>query len=139
MSNYTITTTISQPYDDTVEAVREALGDQGFGVLTEIDLQAALKEKLDVDIAPQVILGACRPPLAYEAIQAEPSIAAVLPCNVVVREEADGRLDVAFMDPVAVLQMTSHPEVARVAHEVRGRLERVRTSLVQGAVDGTPG
>lgn len=90
MSSYTLTTTLNQPYAGAVDAVRAALEQQGFGVLTEIDLKAALKEKLGVDVAPQVILGACRPPLAYEAIQADPSIAAVLPCNVVVRSLDEG-------------------------------------------------
>ena len=98
MSNYTITTTINQPYDDAVAAVREALGDQGFGVLTEIDLKASLKEKLDVDVAPQVILGACRPQLAHQALAADPSVAALLPCNVVVREDADGEESVHVLD-----------------------------------------
>ena len=89
MSDYTISTTLDLGYDEAVEAVRTALGDQGFGILTEIDLKATMKEKLDVDIEPQVILGACRPPLAYEAIQAEPAIATVLPCNVVVRSTGE--------------------------------------------------
>lgn len=129
MSNYTITTTISQPYDCTVEAVREALGDQGFGVLTEIDLQAALKEKLDVDIAPQVILGACRPPLAYEAIQAEPSIAAVLPCNVVVRAlDHDTTLVEAF-DPDAMMGLADHPGLSKIAGDAKARLGRAFAAL----------
>ena len=83
--DYTLSTTLALPYDDAVAATREALADQGFGILTEIDLAPRMKAKLDVDLPPQVILGACRPPLAYEAIQVDPSIAAVLPCNVVVR------------------------------------------------------
>ena len=85
MAGFTLTTTLALPYDDAVEATRAALGEQGFGILTEIDLKATLKTKLDVDVAPQVILGACRPALAYEALSVDPSIAAVLPCNVVVR------------------------------------------------------
>ena len=86
----TMRTTLAAPYDDAVLAVREALGDQGFGVLTEIDLRATLKTKLDVDVAPQVILGACRPQLAHRALEAAPSVAALLPCNVVVRELGAG-------------------------------------------------
>ena len=83
--SYSISTTLRLPFDEALGATREALGSQGFGILTEIDIRATMKAKLDADVAAQVILGACRPPLAYEAIQVDPSIAAVLPCNVVVR------------------------------------------------------
>ena len=85
MGTYTLDATIARPYAEVLAATRAALADQGFGILTEIDLAATLKSKLDVDLLPQVILCACRPALAYEALQADPSIAAVLPCNVVVR------------------------------------------------------
>ena len=111
----------------------EALKAEGLGVLTEIDIQAAVKAKLDVDVRPHRILGACNPPLAHRALGAEPDIGLLLPCNVTLREEPDGRLLEAFMDPVAVLQMTSNVEVAKVVHEVKERLLRVKVSLLAPA------
>ncbi len=98
-----------------LEDVRSALGDQGFGVLTEIDLAGTLKEKIDADIAPQVILGACRPPLAHAAVQAEPSIGLLLPCNVVVRSLEDGRTAVEAMDPRVMVTVTGNEALGDVA------------------------
>ncbi len=129
MSSYTITTTVNQPYPAAVEAVRMALGDQGFGVLTEIDLKAALKEKLDVDIAPQIILGACRPPLAYEAIQAEPSIAAVLPCNVVVRSLDPDTTVVEAFDPDAMMGLADNEALHTIATDAKQRINAAFAAL----------
>ena len=131
MSTYTITTTLNQPYSAAVAAVRAALGDQGFGVLTEIDLQATLKEKLDVDIEPQVILGACRPTLAYEAIQAEPSIAAVLPCNVVVRSLDPGTTVVEAFDPDVMMGFGDNESLHRIATDARQRLIAALDALTE--------
>ncbi len=132
MSSYTITTTLNQPYVAAVEAVRAALGAQGFGVLTEIDLKATLKDKLDVDIEPQIILGACRPPLAYEAIQTEPSIAAVLPCNVVVRSMDENTTMVEAFDPDAMMGLADNAALHKVAADAKQRLKATFAALNEG-------
>jgi uncharacterized protein (DUF302 family) len=126
--SYALTTTLTTPYDETVEAVRAALGEQGFGVLTEIDIKATLKKKLDVDVPAQVILGACRPPLAHAALQAEPSIGLLLPCNVVVRETEDGTV-VEAVDPQTMVAMTDNGDLQGVADEAKERLEKALASL----------
>lgn len=126
---YAISTTVEQPYDDVVAQVRAALADQGFGVLTEIDVQATMKAKLDADIAPQVILGACRPPLALAALQAEPSIGLLLPCNVVVRALDQTTTAVEAVDPQTMVSMTDNAALQDVADDATQRLRAALDSL----------
>lgn len=121
--------TVQMDFDKAVEAVTEALQAQGFGVLTEIDVQATLKKKLDEDTPPYRILGACNPSLAHRALTAEPQIGVLLPCNVVVRQDEDEAVHVEFMDPQAVLELVDNPAVHEVAAEVRERLNRVFETL----------
>ena len=127
--SYALTTTVDQGFDETVAATKERLAAEGFGVLTEIDMAATLKAKLDVDVPPQVILGACRPPLAYAALQAEPSIGLLLPCNVVVRSLDDDHTMVEAMDPDIMKQLTANPGLDAVAAEARERLGRALAAL----------
>ena len=127
--SYAISTTVQQPYDAVVARVRAALADQGFGVLTEIDVQATMKAKLDTDIAAQVILGACRPPLALAALQAEPSIGLLLPCNVVVRALDETTTMVEAVDPQTMVSMTDNAELQSVADEANQRLRAALDSL----------
>jgi uncharacterized protein (DUF302 family) len=128
-ATYAIAVTVHRSFGDTLTATREALATQGFGVLTEIDMQATLQAKLDVDIAPQVILGACRPPLAHAALQAEPSIGLLLPCNVVVRAVDGDRTRVETIDPDIMVSVTGNPDLRPVATEARTRLTAALNSL----------
>jgi uncharacterized protein (DUF302 family) len=121
------------PYAVAVARVREALAEQGFGVLTEIDVRATMRDKLGVDVPAQVILGACRPQLAHRALEAAPSIAALLPCNVTVRESPDGVV-VEAVDPDAMSQLEDRPEIADVATEARARLRAALDRVARNRV-----
>jgi uncharacterized protein (DUF302 family) len=116
----------------------DALKTEGFGVLTDIDVQAVMKSKLSIDTGPYRILGACNPTLAHRAMSAEPDIGVLLPCNVVVRAETENSSIVVFMDPIAVLKLTPNPEVANVARNVHERLLRV-SALIASPEDATSG
>jgi uncharacterized protein (DUF302 family) len=122
MSDYGIDTTVDADFPTTLAAARAALSEQGFGVLTEIDVAATMKAKLDVDTDPYVILGACNPPLAHQALTAEPSIGLLLPCNVVVRAAGDRRTVVSAVDPETMVTSTGNPALQPVAEQARQRL-----------------
>ena len=127
-NKYAFGKTVGTGFDQTIQNVTQALANEGFGVLSDIDVAATLKKKVGLDMPPYRILGACNPQFAQRALQAEPPIGTLLPCNVVVREEA-GRTAVEIMDPLAVMELVDKPEVAKIAREVRGRLDRVLSSL----------
>ena len=124
--------TSDRDFNGTIERVTEALKGEGFGVLSDIDVAATFKAKLDIDRRPYRILGACNPTLANQAIGADADIGLLLPCNVVVREEDDGKVTVAFMDPAAVLQLVEQPGVDTLAQDVKARLQRVCDAVDAG-------
>ncbi|NIP80263.1 MAG: DUF302 domain-containing protein [Gemmatimonadetes bacterium] len=124
-ATYALSRTLDLSFEEADRQVRDALQEEGFGVLTEIDVKATLKKKLDVDFPQYEILGACNPPLAHQALQAEADIGLLLPCNVVVRALDDGRTMVEAIDPVKQLSVADNPELPALAEEVRQRMERV--------------
>src|SRR5664279_6359913 len=127
--SYAITTSVHRPFTESLSATRQALSEQGFGILTEIDIQATLKAKLDVDIPPQVILGACRPPLAHAALQLEPSVGLLLPCNIVVRSLDDDTTVVEALDPKVMVSLTQNDALSAVADEAGQRLAAALDAL----------
>ncbi len=124
-TGYGMRRTVDMSYEDAVSEVRDALKAEGFGVLTEIDVKATLKKKLDVDFRKYIILGACNPPNAYRALQAERDIGLLLPCNVIVYEGDDGGTVVVAIDPAEAMGMIENPALAEVAEAVQAKLERV--------------
>lgn len=129
MSNYVFGKTVAMAFDEAVQKVTEELGKVGFGVLSDIDVQATMKKKIGVEMPPYRILGACNPQYANRAIAAEPQIGALLPCNVVVRQDAAGTVHVEVMDPRAVMGLVQHPDVPALAGEVRGKLEQALAAV----------
>ena len=121
--------TVNLAFDAALERVTQELQKEGFGVLTEIDVQATLKKKLNAEMRPYRILGACNPPLAHQAVSAIPDIGLLLPCNVLVREDEAGVVHVSFMDPEAVLSLVGNDDVKPLAGEVKARLQRVMEAL----------
>lgn len=127
--NYYINKTITAEFDQAIELVTEALKAEGFGVLSEIDIQEKLKEKLNVDFRKYKILGACNPPNAYKALQKEDKIGTMLPCNVIVQEIGEGRIEIAAVDPVASMMAVENKELDGIAGDIKTKLERVIASL----------
>jgi uncharacterized protein (DUF302 family) len=127
--SYYFAKTVDMPFDDAVARVTEVLKQEGFGVLTEIDVRATMKKKLDVDFRNYRILGACNPPFALQALLAEDKIGTMLPCNVIVQEHAPGQVEVAAVDPVASMAAVDSPALGAIAGEVRARLQRAVESI----------
>jgi uncharacterized protein (DUF302 family) len=126
---YHFTKRLQVPFETAIVQVTEALKQRGFGILTEIDVRQTLKKKLDVDFRSYRILGACNPPLAYQALQAEDKIGTLLPCNVIVQDVGDGTVEVSAVDPVASMAAINNPELATIAATVQAKLREVVESL----------
>ena len=128
-TNYTFGKNLNTDFDQAIDLVKQALADEGFGVLTEIDVAVTMKKKLDLEMKPYRILGACNPNFAHQAIEVNPSIGSLLPCNVVVRTNEDDSVYVEFMDPESVLGIVNNPDITKVGTEVKTKLERVMNAL----------
>jgi uncharacterized protein (DUF302 family) len=127
--SYYFSKTLGISFDEALMKVTEELKKEGFGILTEIDVKETMKKKMDVDFRKYKILGACNPPLAHKAIQTEDKIGTMLPCNVIVQELSEGKIEVAAIDPVASMQAVENPKLRDVADQVRVKLKRVIDSL----------
>jgi uncharacterized protein (DUF302 family) len=127
--SYHFSKTLDTTFEDAIEQTTEALKEEGFGVLTEIDIKATLKKKLDVDFKKYQILGACNPPLAHKALTAEDHIGLMLPCNVIVQEHENGEVEVSAVDPVASMQAVDNDDLGEIAQQVRDLLKKVITNL----------
>ena len=128
--SYYFSAIVNDSFSNTIQRVTDALKAEGFGVLTEIDKKATLKKKLDVEIAPYTILGACNPPFAYQALQAEDIIGTMLPCNVIIQEKGSGKVEVAAVDPAASMQAIQNAELEKIAGAVRDKMQKVIQHLV---------
>ncbi|HUT70940.1 MAG TPA: DUF302 domain-containing protein [Desulfatiglandales bacterium] len=126
---YYFSKTLNVPFDEAVERVTQGLKKEGFGILTDIDVKATLKKKLDVDFKKYRILGACNPPFAYRALQAEDKIGTMLPCNVIVQEQTEGTIEVSAIDPVASMQAIQNPKLQDIAEQIQAKLRAVIGNL----------
>ena len=138
MADYGFSKTIDVPYEAAIERVTAALKEEGFGVLTAIDVKETLKKKLDVDFRKYVILGACNPPLAHQALTEEPGLGLLLPCNVVVTEDGDGSVFVSAVDPVQMFKVVERSALEPIAQEVKGKLGRALAAIGEGAEQAPP-
>ena len=129
MSKYYFNKTVNLSFEDAIAKITEELKKEGFGILTEIDMAGTMKKKLDVDLRPYKILGACNPPFAYKALQAESHIGIYLPCNVIVQDVGDGKTEVAAVDPMMAMSQVENPALEPVAQEIQAKLQRVIENL----------
>jgi len=127
--SYCFSTTLNAEMDQAIQTVTEALKVEGFGILSEIDVKATLKKKIDVDFRPYMILGACNPTFAHKALLAEDKIGAMLPCNVIVQQIGDGQVEVSAVDPIASMSAVENPALGEIAEEVQAKLKKVIESL----------